>query len=182
MVMPRAETFHDQTLFSHRGSRSALSFDCRTWPTLSFVALPIDASRARAVRKGTRMTAGVTRTAIWLRIFCAVLLLSLGFSHKPLYAQPSTDPAGSYYVLPDGTFAGLCIGNADRGKPEKSWFGGGCDVCRLASSVLLPTLAADHAALLRGDRGIDFPVRAAFPGRAIERPGSPVRGPPSSFA
>jgi hypothetical protein len=117
-----------------------------------------------------------------LRILCAALLLSLGFAHKPLYAQPSADPVSSYYVLPDGSFAGLCIDSADRGKPEKSWFGGGCDVCRLASSILLPTPPADHAALMHDHGVIDFLVREVVLDRAIERPGSPVRGPPSSFA
>ena len=128
------------------------------------------------------MTVRTTRTVLWLRIFCAALLLSLGFAHKPLYAQATADPASSYYVLPDGSFAGLCIDNADRGKPEKSWFGSRCDVCRLTSSILLPTPPADHAAMPCGHRSIDFPVRTALPDRAIQRPGSPVRGPPFSFA
>ena len=91
------------------------------------------------------MTARTTRTAIWLRIFCAALLLSLGLAHKPLHATPSADPSSSYYLLPDGTFASLCIDNADHGKPAKSWLGSGCDACRLASSVLLPGPAVDHA-------------------------------------
>jgi len=128
------------------------------------------------------MTAGTTRTAIWLRIFCAALLLSLGFAHKPLHATPSADPSSSYYLLPDGTFAGLCIDNADHGKPEKSWLGSGCDVCRLASSVLLPVPAVDHARMLGDCRDIDFPIRTAVLDLVIHRPGSPVRGPPSAFA
>ena len=66
------------------------------------------------------MTATATRTAIWLRIFCAILLLSLGFGHKPLHAKPSSDPASSFYLLPDGTYADLCIESVDHGKPEKS--------------------------------------------------------------
>ena len=128
------------------------------------------------------MTAYSTKTAIWLRIFCAALLLSLGFAHKPLYARPSADPASSYYVLPDGSFAELCIDDADRGKPEKSWFGSGCDACRLASSILLPMPPVEHAAMLRDHRGIEFPIRTGFRARALPRPGSPVRGPPSLFA
>lgn len=128
------------------------------------------------------MTAKATRTAIWLRIFCAALLLFIGFAHKPVYASRSADPASTYYLLPDGTFASLCIGNADHGKPAKSWLGGGCDACRLAASVLLPTPSAAHAPVAREYRGIDFPVRAALLGQAVARPGSPVRGPPSIFA
>ena len=87
-----------------------------------------------------------------------------------------------YYLLPDGTFAGLCIDNADHGKPEKSWLGSGCDVCRLASSVLLPVPAVDHARMPCDCRDIDFPIRTAVLDLVILRPGSPVRGPPSAFA
>ena len=128
------------------------------------------------------MTARVTRTAIWLRIFCAALLLSLGFAHKPLHAHPSADPASSFYLLPDGTFASLCIDNADHGKPTKSWFASGCDACRLTSSVLLPTPSVDQAPMRRDHNGIEFPIRTALRDRPIPRPGSPVRGPPSVFA
>jgi hypothetical protein len=127
------------------------------------------------------MTARVTRKAIWLRIFCAALLLSLGFAHKPLFANPSADPASSYYLLPDGTFASLCIDNADHGKPTKHWLGGGCDACRLTSSLLLPTPSAGRASEKRGGADIKFAVRTEPLGGQIARPGSPVRGPPSFF-
>lgn len=123
-----------------------------------------------------------TTTAIWLRIFCAALLLSLGLGHKPVYAATFSNPASSYYLLPDGSFADLCIGNADHGKPEKSWFGSGCDRCRLADSVLLPMPPADHAAASSGYRMIAFLPFEARVGTVIQRPGSPVRGPPSPFA
>lgn len=126
------------------------------------------------------MTARVTRTAIWLRIFCAALLLSLSFGHKPLYAHPAADPTSSYYLLPDGTFASLCIDNIDHGKPAKSWFGGGCDACRLASSVLLPVRPSDRTWVSRGSAGIEFAFNVPFLDLSIVRPGSPVRGPPSS--
>ena len=126
------------------------------------------------------MTARTTRTAIWLRIFCAALLLSLGFAHKPLYATPSADPTSSYYLLPGGTFAGLCIGNVDQGKPGKSWIG--CEACRLASNIVLPAPPCDHATVSRRLLDVEFPFRAGFPDRAVPRPGSPVRGPPAVFA
>ena len=120
-----------------------------------------------------------TRMAIWLRIACAVLLLSLGFGHKPVYAAPSSDPASSYYLLPDGTFADLCLDNADHGKPQKSWLGSGCDACRLANGIILPAPPADHAPAPSGYRTIVFQPFAAIVGAIIQRPGSPVRGPPS---
>lgn len=128
------------------------------------------------------MTATATRTAIWLRIFCAILLLSLGFGHKPLHAKPSSDPASSFYLLPDGTYADLCIDSVDHGKPEKSWFGSGCDLCRLASGILPPCPPAEHASVSRDCSDIVFSVRVAPVDAAAGRPGSPVRGPPSLFA
>ena len=129
------------------------------------------------------MKTGMTRTALWLRIVCAVLLLCLGFAHKPLYAQPSSDPASSYYLLPDGTFASLCIDNADHGKPGKSWLGSGCEACRLSSSVLLPTPGDDgHAPVSRDCNVVEFPAGVAYRATAAWRPGSPVRGPPSILA
>jgi hypothetical protein len=127
------------------------------------------------------MTASMTGTAIWLRIACAALLLSLGFAHKPLYAQPSSDPASSYYVLPDGSFADLCIDGVDRGKPGKHWLGSGCEACRLASGFLLPP-PADSAAVSSIVHSVAFHSPPDFFNRTIERPGSPVRGPPSIIA
>jgi hypothetical protein len=125
------------------------------------------------------MTANSTRTAIWLRIFCAALLLSLGFAHKPVYAAPAFNPTSSYYALPDGGFADLC-GDTDQGKPGKSRLG--CEACRLASNVLLPAPPADHACAAQDFRGIEFSLRTAFLCSALPRPGSPVRGPPSLIA
>lgn len=124
------------------------------------------------------MTTRMASTAIWLRIFCATLLLSLGFAHKPLYAAPAADPAGSYYLLPDGSFAGLCIDDADHGKPAKSWLGSGCDLCRLASSMLPPAPSGDPISAVRGHRAAAFSIQIAFLDEACPRPGSPVRGPP----
>ena len=128
------------------------------------------------------MTAGLTRTAIALRILCAVALLCLGLSHKPLYAQPADDPASSYYLLPDGTFADLCIGNVLHGKPQKSWPGAGCESCRLSAGALLPTPPVEHRRLQRGFTTIDFGSALESGGGAIQHPGAPVRGPPSIFA
>jgi len=125
------------------------------------------------------MTAGMTRTATALRILCAAALLCLGFAHKPVYAQPTDDPASLYYLLPDGTFADLCIGNVVHGKPQKSWLGAGCEACRLSASVLLPTPPRTHARLEHGFTAIDFGSAIEADSRAIKHPGSPVRGPPS---
>ena len=79
-----------------------------------------------------------------LRIFCAALMLSLGFAHKPVLAAPivTLDEA---YRLPDGSFAEICSEHAgctpsshDKRKHSSDaiLF---CEACLLASSILLPT-------------------------------------------
>lgn len=79
-----------------------------------------------------------------MRICCAIVLLSLAFGHQPasafasaqVYDAVEADTAD--YRLPDGSFAGLCIGAEDgplarhsRGLPR-------CDVCLMSAGVLLP--------------------------------------------
>lgn len=113
-----------------------------------------------------------------MRIICAVLLLSLGFAHKPVHAQPLSDPTNSYYLLPDGTYAELCIEDVDHGKPQKSWLGSGCDACRLASGIALPAPPADIASRLAERSEVLFPQPLALLRGGAWRPGSPVRGPP----
>ena len=127
------------------------------------------------------MTTRVTKTAIWLRIFCAVLLLSLGFGHKPLYARPAPALSDAAFVLPDGTFGLLCLGDAGEGKPQKSgWHG--CDACLVAFGALLPPPPADYAPADGNFRSIDLPFTTACLVRQTAWPGSPVRGPPPIFA
>ena len=48
-----------------------------------------------------------------LRIFCAALMLSLGFAHKPALAVSSQVVLDESYRLPDGTFAEICFGHGD---------------------------------------------------------------------
>jgi hypothetical protein len=79
-----------------------------------------------------------------MRIFCAIVLLSLAFGHQPasafasaqVYDAVEADTAD--YRLPDGSFAGLCIsGDADH--PAHHPHGlSPCAVCLLSASFLLP--------------------------------------------
>ena len=127
------------------------------------------------------MTTNMTRMAIWLRIFCAVLLLSLGFGHKPAYAQTAPISFDTAYVLPDGSFSLLCLGGADEGKPGKAgWHG--CEACVIAVGALLPLPPVAHVPALKNFSYVDFPASAVLQVWHATRPGSPVRGPPSSVA
>ena len=111
-----------------------------------------------------------------IRIFCAMVFLSLGFAHKPPQAMASPFLSASYQ-LPDGSFADLCVSDT----AVKHAIGGtGCDVCRLASTALLPTPGPYHWLVTA------FPSLVArlentascFVFEPIERPRS--RGPPVS--
>ncbi|UJW73904.1 hypothetical protein [Rhizobium sp. SL42] len=110
-----------------------------------------------------------------LRIFCAMVFLSLGFAHKPPQAMASPFLSASYQ-LPDGSFADLCVSDT----AVKHDIGGtGCDVCRLHSMALLPTPDHDHWLISV------FPSLVArlentasrFVFKPVERPRS--RGPPA---
>lgn len=82
-----------------------------------------------------------------LRTLCAVLMLSLGFAHKPIVAVAA--PVGAFdeaYRLPDGSFAEICavhtdIPNShDTGKANHPGTALPlCEACRLVTSILLPT-------------------------------------------
>ena len=96
------------------------------------------------------MTASMSKHRIdWtrlLRIFCAALMLSLGFAHKPVAAFVAPTAAlDEAYRLPDGSFAEICEGHAGAaaphvpGKSDHSTISLFCEACLLSSSVLIPT-------------------------------------------
>lgn len=69
-----------------------------------------------------------------LRIFCAMVFLSVGLAHRTP-AAVAANVQSLTYVLPDGTFADLCID--DQGQKHATPIAD-CDACRLAAAVLLP--------------------------------------------
>jgi hypothetical protein len=84
-----------------------------------------------------------------LRVFCAVLFLSLGVGHRSVQAATPLDSYGEEYRLPDGSFADICAAGHDE---QQHGAIPACEVCRLASSIVLPTPAG----------GVDLPLEAAF--------------------
>ena len=83
-----------------------------------------------------------------LRIVCALLMLSLGFAHKPVQAAPvaAFDEA---YRLPDGTFAEICSEHLPKTQSQHGKHEGSailfCEACLLASSILVPTPLGDES-------------------------------------
>ena len=81
--------------------------------------------------------------AAYVRIFCAIALLFVGFAHKPpQISTASLSPAElASLVLPDGTLPDLCLpGHEDEGSGlPHGTMGSGCEACRLASSIVMPS-------------------------------------------
>ena len=80
------------------------------------------------------MTPKAKTATMILRIFCAMVFLSVGFGHRTPAAM-AADVQSSAYVLPDGSFADLCV--ADKGQ-KHAMPASDCEACRLATAALLP--------------------------------------------
>ncbi|CDZ27335.1 hypothetical protein [Neorhizobium galegae] len=97
------------------------------------------------------MTARLNTAANLTRVFCAMLLLLLGFAHQPVQASAPLDSYSEDYRLPDGTFADICSeGDHGHRMPAAKPL---CEVCLLSASVILPPpdeeawLGGEHASL-----------------------------------
>jgi hypothetical protein len=124
------------------------------------------------------MAIRISTSKDWLRIVCAVLLLSLGFAHRPVVSLGAPDVKQAAFALPNGQFADLCITAPGETQPAKAvWHG--CDACRIAGGALLPPPPSALAigALVAAE--CMFPPGTARHISDIRRPGSPVRGPPT---
>jgi hypothetical protein len=111
-------------------------------------ALYRDLSYSGISRTGGTMTARLDMAVSWTRIFCAMLLLLLGFAHQPLQAAAPLDSYSEAYRLPDDTFADICSeGDHSHQMPAAKPL---CEVCLLAASVILPP--PDDEAWLAGER------------------------------
>jgi hypothetical protein len=128
------------------------------------------------IRTGTTMKPKVKTATMILRIFCAMVFLSVGFAHR-MPAAIASEAQSEAYSLPDGSFAALCT--ADQGEKHVKP-AGDCEACRLAASVLLPP-PGDHGWLLSAFASLgtvtplEPSVRTAY---VLDRPR--LRGPPLS--
>jgi len=115
-------------------------------------------------------------SSLALRLFCAMLLVVLGFAHRPLAATIPIDL--SAYALPDGTLPTICTPDDAEGKTGKD-MGQRCDACRIAAATALPSPSCESAdAAPAGER-----VAFAFTPERFHRlnfpPNAPPRGPPA---
>ena len=113
--------------------------------------------------------------SVALRIFCAMLLVSLAFAHRPVIASPAIDMTG--YVLPDGSVSSLCLPDQD-GKQGKH-IDHGCEACRFASNLAMPLPPTDAEGFSGEPRAAIFAF-APEPFHPLNfPPNAPPRGPPS---
>ncbi|MBB4478209.1 hypothetical protein [Rhizobium etli] len=118
------------------------------------------------------------KATLFLRMLCALSLLLLGFAHQAPQAAASDGYDAADYMLPDGSFASLCVTVRDTGGKTVA-FKPNCEACRLSASVILPTPDAgswlERKLASLGNAPIEI---AAFAGAsAVSRANS--RAPPS---
>lgn len=116
------------------------------------------------------------KARLFLRMLCALSLLLLGFAHQVPQAVAS-DGYDAAYMLPDGSFASLCVTMKDTGGKTVA-FQPNCEACRLSASVILPTPAAGSWLERKLASFINPPIETAAVARvsAVGRPNS--RAPP----
>lgn len=121
------------------------------------------------------MTSGLRRKL--LRVLCALLLVMLGFAHKPVQSFAAGPAPGAVYALPDGSIADICYGDDEDGA-KKHVFDRGCDACRLAASTILPVVDIDTHAPRPDLQSAALVWDEAFQ-RLLLPPSASPRGPPS---
>lgn len=112
-----------------------------------------------------------------MRLFCALLLVLIGFAHKPVQTFASTNAPGVIYTLPDGSIADICYGDYDDGA-KKHVVDRGCDACRLAASILLPMVDVEASAPRPDLQSTILGWDEAFH-RLLQPPSASPRGPPA---
>lgn len=104
-----------------------------------------------------------------------MLLISLGFAHRPVMAAPVD--ALAIYALPDGSVASLCIPD-ENGKSGKH-ADHGCEACRIASSVAVPLPPVDSEVISGEVAELVFAFAPERFHRLNFPPNAPPRGPPA---
>lgn len=123
------------------------------------------------------MSRNHTPIGIALRLFCAALVVALGFAHRPM-AAPAVPMEMAAYMLPDGTLPILCLPEHQH-DPSGKDMGPRCEACRISAAILLPAAPCDAIAVAPASE------RTAFAGtperfhRLHFPPNALPRGPPA---
>ncbi len=78
------------------------------------------------------------------RILCALLLVFSILAQPPASAAMPATPEMVAYMLPDGSFADLCLTGHDEPDGKGGTRSHGCQSCCIATPVALPTPQAFH--------------------------------------
>jgi hypothetical protein len=114
----------------------------------------------------------------WVRIACAIALLSVGFAHKPLELQAPSQVELAAYTLPDGSVPDLCIPGDDGSGTHKHDMDHGCEACRLVASILVPQPPAVGGAVMAAAGPVMPVARVEAFRQRLYPPGSGPRAPP----
>ncbi len=129
------------------------------------------------------MAAIASDMAKMVRILCALALLCVGFAHKvPVVdAALSTSEIASY-TLPDGTLPELCLpGQGDDDKHSDHDLRTGCEACRIAASIVVPTPADSIGQAVVVGAEVLLPMRREAFYRQLFPPNATPRGPPAGL-
>lgn len=118
------------------------------------------------------------KATLFLRMLCAVGLLLLGFAHQAPQAVASDGYDAAAYMLPDGTFASLCV-TAKQADGKTVDVKPNCEACRLSASVILPKPDAGSWLERKLASLVNPPIETAAVAAVstVSRPNS--RGPPT---
>ena len=116
-------------------------------------------------------------SGIALRLLCAMLLVVLGFAHRPVTASAMPMDV-SAYALPDGTMPTICIPDESGGKTGKD-IGQRCEACRISSAATLPAPPGESDEVTHVIEHMAFVLAPERFHRLNFPPNAPPRGPPA---
>jgi hypothetical protein len=152
---------------------------CRLSPDLQQICFCISRGKrlSRHAVEGDFMRQTGLKATLFLRMLCALSLALLGLAHQAPKAVASEGYDAAAYVLPDGTFASLCI-TVKEADGKTFAFKSNCEACRLSASVILPTPDAGSWLERKFASLINAPIEtsAVAGASAVSRPNS--RAPP----
>lgn len=119
-----------------------------------------------------------------MRMICvlALALLSISFAHKPPVVDTHAIPLDeiAQYVLPDGSLPVLCLSHDNTADHHERAVVSGCEVCRLATAIMLPIRADTFGGPISAWVEIIRHEHAEHIDRPVLSPNSSPRGPPYS--
>ena len=126
------------------------------------------------------MSRAYGKWATYLRLLCAIALLSISFAHRaPATAFVAISSDVSAFALPDGTAPDLCLAGVHDGE-EGYGASGTCEACRLSALLLLPSPTDTVGVPVGSIREHGFSERPNTDRRPVRTANASPRAPPAS--